>query len=178
MSTNMSHRSVVGKGTGRPVPLWAERVAHLIPLVGLPVCLWRLPIGFGYAMGGENTPSAWWHIPYVFGLSFLTEAFALLGFGLVRGWGEVVPSWVPGLGGRRIPPFAAIVPAAIGGLGLLGLMVNWFFTAFRIGGSSGFPYAPGWDTLAMAVSGLLTLWGPLVLALTYGYYRRRCRPDA
>lgn len=30
----------------------------------------------------------------------------------------------------------------------------------------------------MTVSGLLTLWGPLLLALTYGYYRRRCRPDA
>ncbi|MCZ4119882.1 hypothetical protein [Streptomyces sp. H39-S7] len=41
----------------------------------------------------------------------------------------------------------------------------------------GFPYAPGWDTLAMTVSGLLTLWGPLLLALTYAYYRRRCRPS-
>ncbi|AYN38211.1 hypothetical protein D9753_03825 [Streptomyces dangxiongensis] len=178
MPTNMVHTVVGSRGTERPVPLWAERVAHLIPLVGLPVCLWRLPIGFGYAMGGDNTPSAWWHIPYVFGLSLLTEAFALLGFGLVRRWGEVVPNWVPKLGGRRIPPFAAIVPATIGGLLLLGLMVNWIFTAFRIDGSPGFPYAPGWDTLAMTVSGLLTLWGPLMLALTYGYYRRRCRPDA
>lgn len=97
------------------------------------MCLWRLPIGFGYAMGGESTPSAWWHIPYVFALSLLTEAFGLLGFGLVRRWGEVVPNWVPKLGGRRIPPFAAIVPATIGGL-LLGLMVNWVFTAFRIDG--------------------------------------------
>jgi hypothetical protein len=176
MSIDLPGTAVAGRTTERPVPRWAERVAHLIPLAGLPVCLWRLPIGFGFAMGGQDTPPAWWHIPYILGLSLLTEAFALLCFGLVRPWGETVPHWVPRLGGRRIAPFVAIVPATVGALLLLGVMANWVFTAFRIAGSSGFPYAPGWDVLAMTVSGLLTLWGPLLLALTYGYYRRRCHP--
>ncbi|MCK6211347.1 hypothetical protein KZX45_12420 [Georgenia sp. EYE_87] len=42
-------------------------------------------------------------------------AFAVLGailtIGLVQRWGEIVPSWVPGIGGRRVPPAAAVVPA-------------------------------------------------------------------
>ncbi|MGI5531180.1 hypothetical protein ACQEVX_28505 [Streptomyces syringium] len=164
------------RATERPVPRWAETVAHLIPLVALPVCLWRLPIGFGWGMGGDPLPPSVWNAPYVVGLSLVSEAFALLGFGLVRGWGEVVPHWVPAVGGRRIPPFAVIVPATLAGLVFVALMVHWLFGAFHIAGASGFPYAEGWDTLAMTVSGLFTLWGPLWLALAYGYYRRRCRP--
>ena len=43
-------------------------------------------------------------------------AFAVVGavltLGLVQRWGEVVPSWVPRLGGRRVPPAAAVVPAS------------------------------------------------------------------
>ncbi|UKY50352.1 hypothetical protein [Streptomyces inhibens] len=163
--------------TERPVPRWAEIVAHLIPLVALPVCLWRLPIGFGYGMGGAVLPPAWFNAPYVVGLSVLSESFALLTFGLVRRWGEVVPDWIPKVGGKRIPPFAVIAPGALAGLAFLALMVHWAFGAFRIGGASGFPYADGWDTLAITVSGLFTLWGPLLLVLTYAYYRRRCQSD-
>lgn len=38
---------------------------------------------------------------------------ALLTTGLVLRWGEVVPRWVPFIGGRRIPPGLAIVPASL-----------------------------------------------------------------
>ncbi|WP_370422152.1 hypothetical protein AB8O64_28455 [Streptomyces sp. QH1-20] len=177
MAINTVDPAVVTKTTERPVPRWAENVAHLIPLVALPVCVWRLPIGFGWGMGGDPLPPSVWNAPYVVGLSVVSELLALLSFGLVRHWGEVVPAWVPKLGGKRIPPFAAIVPATLGGLVFVGLMVHWAFGAFHIGGASGFPYAGGWGILAKTVSGLLTLWGPLLLALTYGYYRRRCRPE-
>ncbi|CAM5637719.1 hypothetical protein GCM10010329_66020 [Streptomyces spiroverticillatus] len=161
-------------GTARPVPLWAERVAHAIPLVGLPVCIWRLPFAFGFTMGStqEDAPWGWWMIPYVFGLSILSEAFALLSFGLVRRWGEVVPAWVPRLAGRRISPWVAIVPATIGGLIMTALLVDWVLSA-TLGLGGGFPYEDGWRQLAMTMSGLLNLWGPLLLILTYGYWRRR-----
>ncbi|MCX5207277.1 hypothetical protein OG897_38470 [Streptomyces sp. NBC_00237] len=166
--------TVHAPATARPVPRWAERVAHAIPLVALPVCLWRLPFAFGFPMGHtqEQPPWAWWMILYVFGLSLLSEAFALLGFGLVRRWGEVVPSWVPRLGGRRIHPWAAIVPAALGGLLLTANLVDWGLTV-ALGRPGEFPFADGWRPLAMTMSGLFNLWGPLLLILTYGYWRRR-----
>ncbi|PCG81883.1 hypothetical protein CIB93_32945 [Streptomyces sp. WZ.A104] len=158
--------------TERSVPTWAERVAHAIPLVVLPVGIWRLPIGFGYGMGGEPMPSAWFNAPYVIGLTVLTEILALLSFGLVRRWGEVVPHWVPRMGGRRVPPAAAIVPAALGGLLITALGVHWLYEAATVGREA-WPYDEGWDVLAMTMSGLMNLWGPLLLALTYAYYRRR-----
>lgn len=158
--------------TARPVPAWAERVAHAIPLVVLPVGIWRLPIAFGYGMGGETLTPAWYNIPYVFSLTILTEIFALLSFGLVRGWGEVVPAWVPRLGGRRIPPAAAIVPATLGGLFFTALDAHWLIGALTEG-PSGWPYAEGWNVLAMTVSGLMPLCGPLYLILTFAYWRRR-----
>ncbi|THA28172.1 hypothetical protein E6W17_41320 [Streptomyces sp. A1547] len=171
MTTHTAHMNTTA--TERPVPRWAAAAAQAMPLVALPVCLWRLPIAFGYGMGGEVLPPSPWNIPYVVGLSVLSEAFALLSLGLVRRWGEVVPAWIPKLGSRRIPPFAAILPGTISGLFFTALMVHWVFGAFRLGGADGFPYAEGWDVLAMTVSGLFTLWGPLLLALTFAYHRRR-----
>ncbi len=69
-------------------------------------------------------PPAAWNASYVIGLSILTESLGLLCFGLVRWWGEVVPEWIPRLGGRRIPPLAVIVPAALGALTLTALTVQ------------------------------------------------------
>ncbi|UNO41050.1 hypothetical protein [Streptomyces sp. MST-110588] len=163
--------------TERPVPLWAERVARLMPLLALPVCLWRLPIGFDFQMGMDMPPMGWarWaSVAYVVTLSVLSEAFALLCRGLVRPWGEVVPAWVPRLGGRRIPPFMVMVPATFAGLFFTALLVDWVLCTFHIAGFSDVPYTnAGWRLLATTVSGLFVLWGPLVLALTYAYYRRR-----
>ncbi|MER5478684.1 hypothetical protein ABT026_17185 [Streptomyces sp. NPDC002734] len=173
--TTTRHSRPDSEATGpaqHSVPAWAERVAHAIPLVVLPVGIWRLPIGFGYGMGGEPMSPAWYSAPYVIGLTILTEILALLSFGLVRGWGEVVPHWVPRLGGRRIPPAAAIIPATLGGLLLTALCIHWLYEA-ATAGTAAWPYDEGWDVLAMAMSGLMNLWGPLLLVLTYAYYRRR-----
>lgn len=82
----------VGAPTGRkPVPRWAVRVAHAIPLCVLPSGLWRVALVLGLA--GYNTDYHWavWERPYVIGLSVVSEGLALLALGLVRPWGEVVP---------------------------------------------------------------------------------------
>ncbi|MFI7388047.1 hypothetical protein [Streptomyces sp. NPDC049813] len=171
-TTHPNQASDTTELTQHLAPAWAERVAHTIPLVVLPVGLWRLPIGFGYAMGGEPMPAAWYNAPYVIALTVLTEILALLSFALVRPWGETVPRWVPKLGGRRIPPAAVLVPATLGGCFFTALGLHWLHQALTKGRGA-WPYDLGWDVLAMTVSGLMNLWGPLLLALTYAYYRRR-----
>lgn len=79
---------------------------------------------------------------------------------------------LPRLGGRRIPPAAAIVPATLGGLFLTALGIHWLHQAVTVGAAA-WSYDEGWDGLAMTVSGLMNLWGPLFLVLAYAYYRRR-----
>ncbi|MET9699529.1 hypothetical protein ABZY31_21750 [Streptomyces sp. NPDC006529] len=165
-------------GTARPVPPWASLIAHAIPLLLLPQCLWRLPFAFGFEMGLETDgamPSSWWiSVPYVFGLSLITEGFALLSFGLVRGWGEVAPSWLPFIGGKRIAPLAAIVPATLGGLGATAFWAPVLLSWFGVGDAAGFR-GDGWETLARLCIAPGMLWGPLVLLLTWAYSTRRRR---
>ena len=45
-----------GTQTERPVPRWANLLAHVIPLLTLPSGLWRVGIALGYSMGtlGDN----------------------------------------------------------------------------------------------------------------------------
>ncbi|KAA2264305.1 hypothetical protein F0L68_07745 [Solihabitans fulvus] len=166
--------------TERPVPRWAVVTARAIPFVVLPQSLWRLPFAFGFTMGmvEPNAPAMpEWAPYYVFGLSLLSEGLALLSFGLVRGWGEVVPAWLPLIGGKRVPPFAAIVPAAVGGLALTVLWGGQLPARFHLLGLSRVGFANGWwDALATVCSSPLTLWGPMLLAVTFAYYQRRCRP--
>lgn len=176
MTTTMLSAASPAGDTERPVPRWANAMARAIPLVGLPASLWRLPFGFGFTMGTvqEQTYNWWVIAPYVFTLSAVSECLALLSFGLVRGWGEVVPGRVPVIGGRRIPPAVAIVPAALGGLVLTGVLVQWSLGV--LGVVHGMQYTNNsWRLLGVCCQSLLLLWGPLLLAVTYAYWARRCR---
>jgi hypothetical protein len=165
--------------TERPVQRWALCLAKALPFVVLPHCLWRLPFAVGFAMGTidpNQPPMPWWAPGYVVGLSVLTEALCLLTLGLVAGWGEVFPRWVPFLAGRRVPPLAAVVPAVVGGLVLVGLFglqpLAWIGVLDEVGYSNGW-----WLALARVCVSPAMLWGPIVLALAFAYYRRR-RPVA
>ncbi|WP_372409038.1 hypothetical protein [Streptomyces luteireticuli] len=164
--------------TERPVPRWALRLARALPLLALPVCLWRLPYAFNYTMGWrEQTDNGpWLGVPYVFGLSVLTELAALATLALVRPWGETFSARLPRVGGRRVPPAVVLVPAALFSLGLLGLAADWVLTEFRVI-DPGVGYTNGWwRALATTVSGLFVLsWAPIVTALTVAYYVRRRR---
>ncbi|MFE1876472.1 hypothetical protein ACFW9N_37385 [Streptomyces sp. NPDC059496] len=178
----------VGAPTDRkpvePVPRWAVRVAHAIPLCVLPSGLWRVALVLGLA--GYNTDYEWaaWERPYVLGLSVVSEGLALLAFGLVRPWGEVVPRWVPGLRGRRIPIPAAVIPAA------LGATLVMMFCAYAVlnqifdfvepmneNGDGGPTSGPAAWALWAAYAPLIA-WGPLLTILTVAYYRRRRATDA
>jgi hypothetical protein len=118
---------------------------------------------------------------YVVLLSLVSELVAFTAVGLVASWGEVVPRWLPLVGGRRVPTMAAVVPAALGAA-VLTLLWTWTATAMSLGlrvdGSEAADTSPigldGWrGVLAVAAYAPLLLWGPLLAAVTVGYWRRR-----
>ncbi|WP_407284992.1 hypothetical protein [Streptomyces sp. BP-8] len=148
-----------------------------LPVVLLLHCLRRLPFGVNFQMGTVDPaapPFPWWGPAYIVGLSVLTEALALLTMGLVSSWGEVFPRWVPFLGGRRVPPLAAVIPATLGGLGLVALWDPMPRAWFGLLGFHEAAFTNGWwKLLARVCVSPVMLWGPIVLALTYAYYKRR-----
>ncbi|KOU05506.1 hypothetical protein ADK86_07255 [Streptomyces sp. NRRL F-5755] len=157
-----------------PPPRWAIRAAHAAALVTLPTGIWRLLLAAGHPAGYTDVGYAamgftGWSAVYVVGLSVASEVLALLTLGLVRPWGVVLPRWIPLLGGRRVHPMAAVVPA---GCGALALTVLWL------------PFVAWWATphpdmtaLGNVIVGFLYLplvaWGPLLGAVTLSYHRRR-----
>ncbi|TDD57651.1 hypothetical protein E1263_22760 [Kribbella antibiotica] len=165
------------QATDRPVPRWANRLAHAIPFFVLPSSLWRIGLVFGSSMGMLDATGHPTYVHglgfklYVIGLSLFSEALALTGLGLVQRWGEVVPRWIPLIGGRRVAPYAAIVPATLGGLSLIALW-TWgmrdAYTDSLLNFTSQF-----WQYLMVGSYSLLHLWGPALLVLTWAYYRRR-----
>jgi hypothetical protein len=159
---------------GRPVPRWAELAAHLVPLVTLPAALWRIALALGASMGLEDADVGPGTTIYNFALSAVSEGAALLTFGLVRPWGERAPGWIPVIGGRRLAP-APVIAAAVAGA--LALQAIWAFAFFQL--SSGQDElrftGPGWRALLVACYAPNLLWAPLLGAVTWAYWRRRCR---
>ncbi len=156
------------------VPHWARTAAHVVALLPLPSSLWRVALVLGAAGGYtaeglaeldlDGTGKAWLVV-----LSLLSEGAALLSFGLVRRWGEVLPRWVPGLGGRVVRPGVAVVPATLGTVvvGALWTPMLWWWSL---------PHPDMTETGAVVVGLLylpMVLWAPLLAALTLAYRRRR-----
>ncbi len=176
------------------VPRWARLAACAIPLTVLPSSVWRIAVSTFHApiargdlsdVTSSNLPG----VPlalYVVLLSIASELLAFTAVGLVSTWGEVVPAWIPGLRGRRVPALVAAVPA---GLGATVLTLLWTWTAvslslgLRIDGRPQAADAPlafsDWQgLLAVAAYAPLLLWGPLLGAATVSYWKRRRRPGA
>jgi hypothetical protein len=161
--------------TAHPVPRWANIAAHLTVLTTLPSGLWRIPIALGFSMGmlddGRPVHMHGWESVYVVGLSVVAEGAALLTLGLVRPWGERVPRWFPVIHGRRIPPMAVVVPAALGALALAAI---WGYAFRDFGSLDGIEYThEAWRVLLVACYAPLILWAPLLAAVTWAYWRRR-----
>ncbi|EPH43687.1 hypothetical protein ABT390_02030 [Streptomyces aurantiacus] len=169
------------------VPRWARLAALAVPLAVLPSSVWRIASWFfdEGVRGQRGDLPAW--VPgwaYLVFLSVLSELFAFTAVGLVARWGEVFPRWVPFLRGRGVPPMAAIVPAALGTVAVTVLWTTAFISQARgvtITGeelSDDFPTRQGaWEAAALYVSyAPLLLWGPLLGAVTWAYWRRRRTP--
>jgi hypothetical protein len=149
----------------------------MIPLLTLPSGLWRLGLVAGSSMGmldDTGRPARLVGLGqsvYVVCLTLFAEAVALTAFGLVKSWGEVVPRWIPFIGGRRVAPYAAIIPATLGALSLIAIWTFGFRDVFT---DHFIPFSnTAWKALMIACYAPLQLWGPALLALTWAYYRRR-----
>jgi hypothetical protein len=113
-----------------------------------------------------------WGSVYVVGLSAASMGLALLALGLIRPWGEVVPGWMPLLGGRRVPPLAAVIPAGLAAVLLTVLTVAGAMGWSREMHLAGSPGGAAAGLMTAAYLPLLT-WGPLLGLTTLAYYLRR-----
>jgi hypothetical protein len=172
------------------VPRWARNAAYAVPYTVLPASLWRIALGtfhmpIGRAgIGSGITPSGVPGVPiglYVIVLSVISEMLAFSAVGLVSTWGEVFPRWIPVLSGRRVPTLAAVVPAALGAV-VLTLLWTWVAVSFSLGmringrplGSDSVLSFDDWKGLVAVIAyAPLLLWGPLLAAVTIGYWKRR-----
>ncbi|MEV7989459.1 hypothetical protein [Micromonospora sp. NPDC085948] len=156
------------------VPHWARVAAYVIPFTVLPSGLWRLPVAFRDGVGFDGRV-------YVVCLSIVAELIAFTAVGLVAGWGERFPRWIPWLGGRRVPTPAALIPATLGATVLTVLWTSAFIQIFAGVTMRGTPLPADFPTqrgegeaaIFYACYLPLLLWGPLLAAVAYAYYRRR-----
>jgi hypothetical protein len=141
-----------------------------------------LPVGVDESYRRQHYGFPGWGTVYVVALTLLLLGLAALTLGLVRPWGEVVPRWVPVMGGRAVPPLAAIIPAATGALMLTLMWVRVFMSAediFVVYGLEGSA-----RIVLIACYAPLLLWGPLLAAVTVSYgqrtlpHRTHAQPDS
>jgi len=168
--------------TGRRPQRWATIACWTAFCSVLPSAAWRLAMlagvdtGFGYAQfyrdGGAMTA-------YVLRLEAIQLGAAALCLGLCHSWGERVPRWVPGIGGRVIP---RSLPVAIGGLGDAMLYAIIGSTAARfasrwMGMSVGLTPTDGMSSGAVTVLALayapMLIWPVALTVALVGYWRRR-----
>ncbi|NGO75138.1 hypothetical protein G6045_05495 [Streptomyces sp. YC504] len=169
------------------VPRWARIAAYAIPFTVLPSGVWRIMtvvfhIGDEATHGVGQLPS-WLPGPvYIVALSIFSELIAFTAVGLVAAWGEVLPRWIPLLGGRRVPPLAAVVPAALGAVVLTVMWTAAFATELagvtlqgeQLPGDHPTKALHGWELAFFHLTYVpLLLWGPLLAAVCFAYHRRR-----
>jgi hypothetical protein len=166
-----------------PAGRWATAAAVAVPLCVLPSALWRLSHVVGSLVNGPGPceTGAAGESVYQASLSLVSMALALLTLGLVRPWGEVVPRWVPVLGGRPVPLRAATFPATVGATVIAGLTVyQLLHQAFGIAGPLE-PLPPGCTPPGAEILVFyapLVAWAPLLFFVTHDYRRRRMHREA
>jgi hypothetical protein len=139
---------------------------------------WALGIPFGISedLFLEGQKVGLWILGAALASLALVGAFLTLG--LIRQWGEVVPRWIPVLGGRRVPVALAVAPASL----MAVLVTNAGLMYWRLTFSGGFEIGgfrlaleDSWAALAPEL--LWPVWGLALGAATAAYnIRRRTDP--
>jgi hypothetical protein len=152
--------------------------AIAVPLCVLPSAAWRLSHVFEVLVHGPGPCDTGGNgqLLYLVGLSVVSMTAACLTIGLVRPWGEVVPTWLTLVGGRVVPARPVTVIATLGAT-LLTLIITYYFVVQAV--ASDFTFepvpagcsSPGIDILIFYLP--LIAWPPLLYLVTYHYHRRR-----
>lgn len=163
---------------------WARWAAWGCVLCVLPSILWRVAmlagvdVGFSQADEYRAGPET---IAYVLALDAAQLAGALLCLGLIAGWGERVPGWLPGLRGRAIH---RLLPMAVGGaaaalltyiVGTIVVSLVWVWTGRVDAWTPDAGMDVGERTLLLVAYVPLMFWPALVVVSLVGYWRRRGR---
>ncbi|AVT29244.1 hypothetical protein C6361_06800 [Plantactinospora sp. BC1] len=164
-----------------PVPAWTRRWAYaafLLPVLGftVPHACWLLGVPLG--IPADELRRAAEEIGALPGLLLTLAPLlgGLLTLGLAARWGQVLPGWLPGLAGRRVPPALAVVPAGVTALalvayGVIGIVM--IAEALATGATTWAELRTGW---AVAGTELVFLGWGVALAVTTAGYHRTTRP--
>lgn len=153
---------------------WATYIAAFIPLVyAMTRYAWALGIPLGISEEFLQTGQA--EGTWMAGAALGTVAVggSILTLGLVQRWGEVFPRWFPVVGGKRVPPALAIVPAAV--IATMVTAAGLTFVRRTVLGMGTFSLTGG-DWAALGPELLWPFWGVALGAATLAYYYRRRGP--
>lgn len=154
---------------------WGRQATYVAALGAVPYGLLRLTWLTPWPMGGGNGELLIDELDTstrVLGALFVLPSAlsVILVLGLVHRWGEVVPPWVPVIGGRDVPVRAAVIP---------GTLIGAVLTLAAPG-----MLAMGFTTTDSAVEAViwclvfpLFLWGPALIAAVLAYWLRRTAPS-
>jgi hypothetical protein len=133
---------------------------------------WALDLPFGVTREWMNQMRADEPTIFVAGAAMgtLGLAGALLTLGLVAGWGEVWPRWIPHFRGRPVRPMTAVVPASVVAVLLVSAGKGWHVAAAR-GELPEAVLGPNWATVIFGVT--LVPWGVALAVAAYCYWLRR-----
>ena len=179
----MDFRGIMSVGAvGAEPQVWARRASLACLVCVLPSIVWRLAmiagVDTGFAEAAEYRASGA-AVAYVIGLDVVQLAAATLCLGLARPWGERLPGWLPGLGGR---PIHRLLPTAAGAVGAV--LVTFFIVTLLMGfGPTWFGTADGWTpdaamnatqrTILFLAYAPVLAWPVLLTVALVGYWRRR-----
>lgn len=147
---------------------WAVGIAVAIPvLYAATRWAWALgiPLGISEEFFREGQESGLWIAGA--GLASFAVVGALLTLGLWQRWGEEFPRWLPLLGGRRVPPNLAVVPATIVAVFVTSAGLEYW----RLVLAGPMEMEMSWTTLGPEL--LWPIWGVALAAAALGYRLRR-----
>lgn len=153
---------------------WATAVAVVVPLLYAATrWAWALgiPLGISDELFREGQATGLWWAGAALGTVAIAGAGLTLGLG--QRWGEIFPRWLPLLGGRRVPPALAIVPATL--VSILVTSAGLMFVRLTLLGTAGevFTFIGREDWAALAPELLWPVWGIALAAATLAYHLRR-----
>lgn len=172
--------------TQQAVPKIIRALAVLIALLPVPSTLWRLFHIFGLNLGllgpplleRSGGPSFAYGVLYLLFLCAFTCGAAYLAIGLVARWGEIFPSGLPVLGGRKVPRTPVFLIAAAGAIAVILITGPLVSNVLQVvidpeHAVLGRFSSGAWRWLFVVCYAPLALWGPLLLIVAVHYYRRR-----